>query len=111
MTTREVEVMTVGQVVATLPNSEKLHGRLRFELRPMDRLFADLKVQFGEWNVFFQANLSKRTFFLPFDRFFFHEPGLRILMASFGPSKKTVAWSQPFRPRKRYKGLSQGTTA
>ena len=90
VTTREVKV---GQVVATLPNREKLHGRLRFELRPVDRLFADLKVQFGERNVFFQANLGKRTCFLPLDRFFFGEPGLRILMASFGPSKKTVAWS------------------
>jgi len=81
--------MTVGQA-ATLPNSEKLRGRLKFELRPMDRPFVDLKVQFGERNVIFQTNWSKRTFFLPLDRFFFGERGLRILMASFGPSRKTV---------------------
>jgi hypothetical protein len=29
VTTREVEVVMVGQVVATLPNREKLRGRLR----------------------------------------------------------------------------------
>jgi len=90
VTTREVEVVMVGQVVATLPNREKLRGRLRIESKPVDRLFADLKVQFGERNVFFHANLGKRTCFLPLDRFFLGEPGLRILMGSFGPSKKTV---------------------
>jgi len=69
VTTREVEVMTVGQTVAMLPKSEPVW----LELRPRDRLSADLKVHFGEQNVVFQPNLGKKTFSFPLDRFFLGE--------------------------------------